>query len=139
MLATGDGRAQGFTLIEALAVVAITALVSSIAFPRLQSAIGAQEFRAARGTVELGLGETRAAAIRSGEPVRFLITRDGSSFTVQDRPERRLPDAVRLRQKSEIIFFADGTSTGGLVTLSGKDQQASFAIFPTTGLISVSQ
>jgi prepilin-type N-terminal cleavage/methylation domain-containing protein len=47
MLATGNGRDAGFTLIEALVVVAIAALISGLAFPRMQSLIGGQEFRMA--------------------------------------------------------------------------------------------
>ena len=139
MLATGNTPTSGFTLIEALCVVAITALISTIAFPRLQSAIAAQEFRAASSRVELGLGETRASAIRTGEPVRFLISRDGAGFVAPGRAEQQLPDAVRLHQKGEIIFYSDGTSAGGEVSLTGKNMRTRFTIFPTTGLISAAR
>ena len=129
---------RGFTLIEALVVVAITALLSGLMFPRLQGMITGQEFRTARSQMILGVRETRALAIRSGAAARFQIDETGHGFQVGDRKQQNLPASVLLSTSNArvaIIFYSDGTSNGGRITLSNRDQKQEFLIFPTTGLI----
>ena len=129
---------RGFTLIEALVVVAITALLGGLMFPRLQGMITGQEFRTARSQMILGVRETRAIAIRSGAATRFQIEETGHGFQVSDRTQQNLPASVRLSKsnaRGAIIFYSDGTSNGGRITLSNRDQKQEFLIFPTTGLI----
>ncbi len=129
---------RGFTLIEALVVAAITALLSSIMFPRLQGMITGQEFRTARSQMIMGVRETRALAIRSGAAARFKIEEAGHGFMVNDRTQQNLPASVRLSNvdtRGVIIFYSDGTSNGGRITLSSRDHRQEFLIFPTTGLI----
>ncbi len=138
MSATGNGRDAGFTLIEALAVVAIAALVSGLAYPRMQSLIGGQEFRMASSAVTLGVRETRAAAIRSGEPARFRIAQDAAAFSVNGRAAQALPSAVALKSSGgALVFYPDGTSNGGALTLTAQGREQRFVIFPTTGLIAL--
>jgi general secretion pathway protein H len=137
MSATGNPRANGFTLIEALVVMGVTALISSLAFPAMRSAIGGQEFRAARSSVELTLRQTRATAIRSGGAVGFRVTGGGAAISVDGSEAKPLPDSLHLAPAQSVTFFPDGTSDGGTFRLSSKNRSASFTIFPTTGLIVV--
>lgn len=137
MSATGKPRANGFTLIEALMVVAITALISGLAFPAMRSAIGGQEFRTARSGVELSLRETRAKAIRSGSAVAFRVMRGGTAIVIDGSGEKALPQSLRLAPVQNVTFFPDGTSNGATLKLGAQDRTASFIIFPTTGLITV--
>ncbi len=127
-MATGNIRSQGFTLIEALVVVAITALISNLGFARFQSMIGGQEFRTAISAVTLGAREARARAIRTGQPAPLTLTSD----------TLKLPASVSLLEPpQQIRFFADGTSNGGQLRLHAKGRTQSFIIFPTTGLIAL--
>jgi|GEM_PF-1171925 len=142
MSATGDVAARdgigGFTLIEALVVVAIAALIGGLMFPRLQSAVDGQEFRMARSALLLGVRETRARAIRSGEPAMFHIADDANGFRIDTRPPQRLPKTVSLTSRtrnSTITFYNDGTSDGGRLSLASAKSQQDFIVFPTTGLI----
>lgn len=137
MSATGNRRANGFTLIEALVVVAITALISGLAFPAMRSAIDGQEFRTARGVVELTLRETRAKAIRSGSPVAFRVMNGGAAMAIDGGGETPLPQLLRLAPAQNVTFFPDGTSDGATLFLAGKARSVNFTIFPTTGLITV--
>ncbi len=142
MSATGKPLAQGFTLIEALVVVAITALLGGLMFPRLQGLVTGQEFRTARSTVILGVEQARARAIRSGGDARFAVATDGRGFQLDARRSVALPASVRLAQsagRGGLFFYADGTSSGGRLTLTGGKQREEFVIFPTTGLISAAR
>jgi general secretion pathway protein H len=137
MLAIGDG-ARGFTLIESLVVIAIAALISGLVFPRLQTMVRGQEYRAARSAMVLAVRETRAIAIRSGKPAQFRVAGNAAGFRVADRLVQPLPNAVSLRTNARdgaISFFPDGTSNGGRLSLITGDIRKDFIVFPTTGLI----
>lgn len=142
MLAIGDlaprDLTTGFTLLEALVVVAIAGLISGLMFPRLQSAISGQEFRMARSALLLGVRETRALAIRSGEPATFRIAEGANGFRIGAQPPRSLPKSVSLISRlrsGTITFYNDGTSDGGRLSLAAAKTRQDFIIFPTTGLI----
>jgi general secretion pathway protein H len=137
MLAIGDD-VHGFTLIESLVVIAIAALISGLAFPRLQGIVRGQEYRMARGAMVLGVREARALAIRSGKPAIFRVSGDAAGFRVADRPVQSLPKAVTLRTNARsgaITFYTDGTSNGGRLSLVTGGVGQDFIVFPTTGLI----
>jgi general secretion pathway protein H len=133
---------RGFTLIEALVVVAIAALVSALMFPRLQGMITGQELRTARSELIMSVRETRALAIRSGAPSRFQITENGRAYQVGGRFEQTLPASVQLSSAASngaLIFYPDGTSNGGRLALANRDRRLEFVIFPTTGLIAAAR
>lgn len=141
MLATGEAtsdRVTGFTLIEAMVVLAIAALIGGLMFPRLQGLVRGQEYRQARSAMLLAVREARARAIRGGQPVRFSVAEDLRGFRIGGEPAGRLPDAVQLRMArpgQTISFYADGTSDGGRLALTGNGVRQEFIVFPTTGLI----
>lgn len=137
MLAIGDAT-RGFTLIESLVVIAVAALISGLAFPRLQGMVRGQEYRMARSAMVLGVREARALAIRSGKPAIFRVGSDAAGFRVADRAAQPLPEAVTLRTKARggaITFYTDGTSDGGRLSLITGGVSQDFIVFPTTGLI----
>ena len=140
MSAIGSAQQNGFTLIEALVVVAIVALISGIGFPSLRSAVRAQEFASGQSNVTLALKETRAAAISGGRPAHFSVVRSGTMVNVDGADRAPLAEANRLvsLQNRSIIFFSDGTSNGGKLTLRNDNRRADYVIYPTTGFISVS-
>lgn len=139
-LVIGKPSQNGFTLIEALVVVAIVALISGVGYPSLRSAMRAQEFSAGQSSITLALKETRAAAIRGGRAAQFLVSPGGNMVSVDGLNQASLAAANRLTsvQNRPIIFFSDGTSNGGKLTLKNEKHAADYVIYPTTGFISVS-
>lgn len=137
MSATGDHARAGFTLIEALVVVAVAALISGLAFPRLSAAIDAQEFRTATATIHAGLQAARAAAIRSGVAARFQVADGGHGFLIDGGAVITVPQAVRIALSGgqAIAFYPDGSATGGVVTISGAAPAVRLTVAPSTGRV----
>jgi len=140
MSATGDPVSQklpaGFTLIEALVVVAIMALIGGLAFPRIERMRDAAQFAAARAMLAGAAAEARARAIRRDTPVALAVAPDGTDILVGGALFSTLPAKIRVAATaSGITFFADGSASGERLTLVGPSAQATLAILPETGLV----
>lgn len=136
MSATGDDLyPNGFTLIEALVVVAILALISGLAFPRVQQMIDAARFSSARTMLLGAVAEARARAIRTDSATRLTASPDGADLIIGETVIAQLPSGIRIAPQSRMpAFFSDGSASGGLVTLNGTPRQATLTIVRETGL-----
>jgi general secretion pathway protein H len=142
MSATGNEAARawvnGFTLLEMLVVLGILGLIGGLGFPRMQTALRQQEFRATVADVSTQLRTARADALRTQTPRRFAVGQGGHRFGVAGAPDRTTPASVTLGATSRgIIFFGDGSSSGGAVTVATTARRVQFDIAPATGLFAV--
>lgn len=129
----GDSR-TGFTLIEVLAVLAITVMISTLAFPRMETAIARFAFDQTLTAVTANLRVAAAESLSTGKRVSLSVAKDGRSYAWQGVSPRLLPDTVRMKQVSEgpIAFYADGSSTGGVLEIASGTRQARIAVDPIT-------
>ena len=98
--------ASGFTLIEILVVLSLVALIAAFALPRLVDS-DARHSRALQQQL-LGKAQTlRADAIRTGEQQVLAVA------AVDDR----LRFTAQIGNDPSLIFFADGSSNGGVLSL----------------------
>jgi prepilin-type N-terminal cleavage/methylation domain-containing protein len=130
-------RDNGQTLLEMLVALAITAMVSLLAFPALENGIAALSFRRAAHLMGSNLAGAHAAAIAGQAPVFVTLSRDGRSLGRQGGPTLRAPDGMGFTSTPPTIgFFPDGSSTGGALALRGEGRKAAFTIDPVTGNLS---
>lgn len=126
----------GFTLIEMLVVLAVTALITGLAFPALDRSLRGQAFESAAGALELGLRQARADAIRSGRATRFALGADRRSVVREGGAPIELPAAVAISLPTQgITFFGDGTSTGGTIAMTGSGRERRLAVNPGSGAV----
>lgn len=142
MSATGEPRRprsgweQGATLVEALVVVAVTAMVSALVFPAMSRGIAAAAFQQAVSGVQADLRIARAQALRTGDSVDLVVDAEGRGYGWDPGPQRVLVAGLTLAPSgSSLRFYPDGSSSGGALVLSQGRARIRFAIDPGTGVL----
>ncbi|MFC5489670.1 GspH/FimT family pseudopilin [Dokdonella soli] len=121
-------RALGFTLIELMAVIVLLAIaLTAVTFSFSKSLQGARIRGASRDLVA-ALRYTRGQAIVKGEQEVLTLDLDNNSYTAPGKGAVQLPKGMSLRlttaeteqtgaNSGGIRFFADGSSTGGRISV----------------------
>ena len=142
------GSAKGFSLLEILLVLVVLALAAALILPALIQPTGTQ-LRTAAGSFVAGLRQARNDAVSTHQEVLFTVHLDAREFTIGNGARRRrVPAQVALSvftARSEVLdehnaairFFADGSSTGGRVTLSAGDRRYHVDVDWMTGQVRV--
>lgn len=127
-------RSAGFTAVEMLVVLAILALVAGLAYARFGSRPGLDVEGAARG-LTYQLRTLRSAAISANRTLTLTATADGRGFVITGRTGVPLPRGVvaTLANGKPIVFFPDGTSSGGAIVLSNGRAESRVTIDWLTG------
>lgn len=120
-------KAHGFTLLEMLVVLGIMALVAGLGFPAVQRGIAGARHRLAISQVEAALIEARAEAIRSGGPVTFRPPDADATVWRGAQPPRLVP------QERPLVFFPDGSATGGEIALEEQDARMTWRVRSADG------
>lgn len=125
----------GFTLLEALVTIAVTVLIGGVVFPDLQRTLQALQVRQTAAVVEANLRVARAEAFRQSQPVAFAVEPDGSGFAWTGGPARNVGRGVNLSLTTgrPIVFFGDGSSSGGAVSVAGAGRRYRLTVDPATG------
>mgnify|MGYP000872394444 CR=1 FL=1 len=66
-------RAAGFTMVELMIVVTIVAILGAIAMPTMRSVVENSRIRAAGESIQSGLAQARAEAVRLNTQVEFVL------------------------------------------------------------------
>ncbi len=146
---TTIGYVQGFTLLELLVVLVIIAGVAVVALPRFTNAMTAVELKGATRQVASALRYARTQAVAKRRDVALLFDVERRAFVNSDADKvHMLPADLNLKlltAQSEIVsedvgairFFADGSSTGGRITLSVGQRSYIVDVSWLTGRVTV--
>lgn len=112
---------RGFTLIELLVVLTLLALVAALVLPRLSARLGPTAGERAAGLADQ-LRAAREQAISTARP----------TFVPVD-PALAVPDPPSAG--ATILFFPDGSSSGGRLVVEGAGAPAAVEIDDLTGRV----
>lgn len=139
-------REAGFTLLELIAVLAIIAIAASAFVYSSTRSVATAEFRSLLVRMQAGLIESRTDAIKGARQVEVIVDAANRRLDFSGRT-LQLPKGVDLDAKLAestrtadgayaIIFFPDGTSSGGSLNLSFRGRIFQLRVNWLTGSVS---
>lgn len=138
-------HSAGFTLFELLAVLAIGGLVLTFAVPAITSTMPNLQMKAAARDFASTLSTARSRAIAQNRETLFIVDLSNRGYWIEGTVKsRKWPDFLRTRfftavedlrdeAQGQIIFYPDGTTTGGELTFIHEDNEISVAVDWLTG------
>ena len=126
-----DGE-TGTTLLEMLVVVAVLGLVTGLAYPELRQSLARRSQQAAARAATVNLRVARAEAVRTGRAVAVTGDRQGRSYGWSTT--RIAIDAPLRAETGGIVFFGDGSASGGGVTIVGPQARMTTRVDAVTGI-----
>ena len=126
---TPTSAQRGFTLLEIILVIAIIALASVLAASAMGGGFKGMQIKAAARQIASNLRYTRAEAIQTGIPQRFVIDPHAHTWQAPRRHHGAIPAKLGIafygarevqpaNGVGAIQFFPDGAATGGRIQLS---------------------
>ena len=131
-------REQGFTLLETLIVVAITALIATIVVPNLMGSLQMLDLQQTTRLLEADLRVARATALRTGQKVDLEATNHGHEYDWIGG-SRLLPAGVTLTMSNPYVVYPDGSVQNATITLTARNRRYSINVDPINGATTVSQ
>jgi general secretion pathway protein H len=138
--AAGKARrssSDGFTLLELMVVLAITALLAGLAATQLTARRGPSVEVVARD-LTAALRQARSTAMLQRRETVFWLDLDHARYGVGAQPARVLPRDIALEMwtvadraasgRGSIEFYPDGGASGGRIALSRQGQRSVVAV-----------
>ena len=137
MSATGSAREAGTTLLEALVVISITAMIAGAIFPAVKQTLDVLALRQSATVLVANLRLQRAQALLTGRATALAVTGDGSGYA-WGGGEARLSRGVQVSPAgARVVFYPDGASSGAAMNLSGARRRLDVAVDDATGAIRI--
>lgn len=133
MSAAGDSE-RGFTLLEALVVIAIVAMVAAIISPNIEASLDILSLRQSASVFQADLRVARATALRTGNSVTVKERPDGHGYDWVGGT-REFPQAVSVSMSNPITFLADGSLLPATVSVASGARRIPIVINTTTGAV----
>lgn len=139
----GERRADGFTLLELLVVLAILGVVVGLAVPLFGRAMPGMELQASARAVAAELRSARGRAIAGNDEIVVAVDVQGrivGSMALDESIGVSLYSAAEDLidgGAGRIRFFPDGSSTGGRVRLVGAGREYDVRIDWISGAVTI--
>jgi prepilin-type N-terminal cleavage/methylation domain-containing protein len=136
MQAAAAHRRAGFTLIEMVVVLAVLGLVLGFLGLQRPTRSARLELEAAARALTGALQLARSRAIAENRSV--TVTIGPASYAWDGGVPRPLPARIVARDAATIAFAANGSSSGGAITLQAGERVAMVKVEWLTGRVSTS-
>jgi len=135
------GSESGFTLLEMLVVIGLMTLITMAVAPNIEHMLNLMQLRETAGALQANLRVVRSDALRSDQQVVFSLSPDGKGYGWSEGETRRVPGDVELRMSKgqTILFYGDGTSSGGDIQASSSGRGISIVVDAATGAVSTAR
>lgn len=133
MLGAGS---KGFTLLETLVVVAITAMISGIAVANIDRMLDSLSLQQNVRLLQADLRVARATALRTGKSVDLEATNRGREYDWIGG-SRFLPAGITLRMSRKFVVYPDGSVDAPTIVMSSLRHSHSLTVDPGTGGVTV--
>lgn len=138
----------GFTLLELLVVLAILSLTLVVTIPAISSGDQLRLDSAAQ-SLAASLRKTRSLATTTNHPQALTLDLEKQTFEISGQPgQTSLPSDTQVsvftarsqlqsNTRASVRFFADGSSTGGRITLARAGREVLIDIDWLTGRVKI--
>jgi general secretion pathway protein H len=145
---TRRSAVRGFTLLEVILVMGIIALASVLAAAAMGGGFKGMQLKASARQVASNLRYTRAQAIATGQPQRFVIDPQRHVWLAPKSRHGEIPPKLGITftgarevqpqpGQGAIAFFPDGASTGGRIRLSSGKAAMDVDVAWLTGQVEI--
>jgi len=140
---------NGWSLVEVLVVLAILALVAAVALPGTPILGRRPSISLVAADMAARLRAARSMAIAQNRDVAFALDTGRRTYAVAGVGAPRAIPAniglsvttartlIRESREAQLVFFSDGTSSGGTVRLSDQDQSVAIGVEWLTGAVHI--
>lgn len=115
------GREEGFTLLEILIVIAIVATFITLNLPHFATLLDSIENKAQLRSLEHLITKSRELSIRQQQATEIRINNNGISY-LGNNETIKYSFQISNYSNDKVIFYPDGTSTGGSFDLLIQDK-----------------
>lgn len=141
---------KGFTLLELIIVMFISALVLGISTVFFANAMPTEKFNATVREISTAIKYSRATAKVTGEKKVITIDLDANVYTLESGRKKVIPPDIDVKiinalsetienGQFQLVFHPTGVMEGGTIELSTKKRKANISIDPIVGAIVVKQ
>ena len=131
-----EAGSHGFTLLEALVALAITALIAAIVVPNMVQALDILTLQQTTRILQADLRVARETAIRTGQKVDLEATNHGREYDWIGG-SRFLPPSIVLKMSRPLVVYPDGSVQSTPITMSSGRREYPIIVDPATGAVAV--
>jgi general secretion pathway protein H len=131
-----EAGSDGFTLLEALVALAITALIAGIVVPNMVQALDILTLQETTRLLQADLRVARETAIRTGQKVDLEATNHGHEYDWIGG-SRFLPPSITLKMSNPLVVYPDGSVQTATITISSGRRQYPISVDSVTGAVAV--